>query len=82
MPQRDQPGLPLLLSARMRAWWLLWQVRRSPRRSALAFLAAAAVVAGLAVLAVNAPAGGCHWRVAGIPGGRAHMVCVREGRTA
>ena len=74
--------LPLWLSARMRARWWLWQARRKPFRAAVVFCAAAAVITGVVLLAVHAPPGGCHWRVAGIPGGRGYYACVRAGRAA
>jgi len=76
------PCLPLLLSVRMRMWCWLWRARHKPLRTAVVFCAAAAVITGFALLAVHAPPGGCHWRVAGIPGGRGHYACVRVGRPA
>ena len=72
--------LPLALSARMRAWWLIYQARRRPLRAAVLLAAAVLVVAGFGVLAAHGPAGGCSWRVAG-SAGRAHLACVRDRRT-
>lgn len=77
MPQRDQFCLPLLLSARMRARWLLWQARRNPLRTVVAVVAVAVVVAGPVVAAFCGPARGCSFRPAAVPG-RAHWVCVKR----
>jgi len=80
--QPDCSCLPLLLSARMRVWWLLWQARRNPLRAVVVVVAVAVIVAGLAVAAVRGPAAGCSFRPAAVPG-RAHWVCVkRSGRGA
>lgn len=73
------PRIPLFLAARLRLfpWWLVTQAWRSPCR-AMAILAVAAAVAGLAVVAASGSAGACHWKVARMPGERAHVECVRE----
>ncbi len=73
--------LPLLLSARMRLWWWLYQARRSPLRAACLLAAAVLVIGGLGVLAAHGPAG-CSFKVVSGPG-RPHWVCAREaGRGA
>ena len=66
--QPDRFFLSLLLSARMRAWWLLWQARRRPLRAAVVLAVAAVAVAGLAVAASHGPARGCSFRPATVPG--------------
>jgi hypothetical protein len=73
MPPQPEPVacLPLLLSARMRAWWLLWQARRHPFRATAVVL----VAVGLVVLAAHTPARGCTLRMVAVPGQRAHWVC-------
>lgn len=61
----------------------VWQVVRHPRRSprrVVAVLAAVVMIAGMAVLAVNAPGGGCTLRVMAVRGEKPHEVCEREGR--
>lgn len=75
----DAFRLPLLLSARLHAWWLLYRVRRSPL-AALTAVVAAIVIAGMVTVVVHGPTGGCQWRVVAGRGMRAHYVCEREGQ--
>jgi len=81
MSQHDRSCLPLLLSARMRVWWLLYQARRNPRRVIVTVIVVAVVLAGPVAAAFSGPAPGCSFRPAATPG-RAHWVCVREGRAS
>lgn len=68
--------LPLLLSVRMRCWWWLYLARRSPLRAVALLGAVVLVAAGLGMLAVHGPTGGCSFRV--VPGpGRPHWICER-----
>ena len=71
----DRTRIPLFLRARFRLAprWLAVCARRSPRKALAVFVLAA----GLAVLAVHAPAQGCSWRGVAVPGERAHWVCER-----
>jgi len=77
MQQPDRFCLPLLLSARMRAWWLLWRARRNPLRAVAVAVAVAVVVAGPAAAAFSGPARACSFRPAATPG-RARWVCVKR----
>ena len=70
------PRLPWLLYLGpfiLYPWWLVCRPRR-----ALAVLAMVVMAAGLVVVAVHGPAGGCEWRGVAVPGERAHWVCVRS----
>lgn len=60
-------------------WRAVRHPRRYPRR-ALAVVASAVVIAGMAVLAVNAPAQGCRLGVAPGPG-RVRWECVETAAT-
>jgi hypothetical protein len=64
------PPIPLFLRWRviLTVRRLAGRARRRPRR-AVALAAVAVAVAGLVVLAVNAPSGTCRLRVAAVPGG-------------
>jgi hypothetical protein len=77
----DWSCLPLLLSARMRAWWLFYQARRRPLRAVVVVIVAAVIVAGPVAAAFCGPARGCSFRPAATPG-RAHWVCVHKGRVS
>ena len=65
-----------LVRLRLAPWWAVSRCRRSPAFT-LAAVAAAVIVAGMAVLAVHAPSGGCRWAAIAVPGERAHLVCER-----
>ena len=71
------PVIPLFLLARL--WWTpaSWaaRARRYPAR-AVAVLAVAVLAASVAVAVAHPQAQGCRWRVAAVPGQRAHVACV------
>lgn len=77
---REEPAMTL----RANFWGLVttaWQPVRHPRRyprRALAVLVSVVVLAGVAFLAVHAPAGGCRLEVVSVRGERAHWVCVQN----
>lgn len=79
MSALPEPAIPLFLGVRLRLFprWLVTCAWRSPVR-ALTLLAAIVTLGGFVVLAVNTPAGTCHWKIAGVSGGRAHLMCERR----